>query len=519
MNQFIERHGDVITGVLTGFDRVLFRGTLRSISYCDATERFLRARGILMKDFTAFAQDCTNRLLAHAEAVAAEAGRPCQYLASPSARKEQIARRIAARDGVTEGLICLLSCVEVCKSICVVGNRKQRRLQLVSRTRKCKFLYFYYMDRELGLMHIRLQSWWPFDVQVCLNGRSYLQRQLDAEGIGYEKRDNCFTRIDDVKRAQQLLDRLTTRRWAKTLSALVSRVNPLRRRGGPLADQRDYYWTFRQSEIATDVMFTSAEALAKLYPSLCRHASEAMHCRDVLGYFGRKLTALNDGPFTTERKQLSQGVRVKHQVEENSLKMYDKQGSILRIETTINNPRRFRALREVGRKADGSPVLAWKKMCKGIKDIARRVQISVAANDRYLAALAAVGEPVACREVLDVVGKPVRKQAHRYRPLRPVSPQDASLFEAVLRGEHLLDGFTNRDVQQILFGPRPRDPGRRRRRSAYVSRQLRLLRAHGLIRKVGRRRLYRITPTGHRVMAAALYCRNAQLDMLLRHAA
>ena len=217
---------------------------------------------------------------------------------------------------MTEGLICLLSCVEVCKSICVVGNRKQRRLQLVSRTRKCKFLYFYYMDRELGLMHIRLQSWWPFDVQVCLNGRSYLQRQLDAEGIGYEKRDNCFTRIDDVKRAQQLLDRLTTGRWAKTLSALVNRVNPLRRRGGPLADQRDYYWTFRQSEIATDVMFTSAEALAKLYPSLCRHASEAMHCRDVLGYFGRKLTALNDGPFTTERKQLSQGVRVKHQVEE-----------------------------------------------------------------------------------------------------------------------------------------------------------------------------------------------------------
>jgi hypothetical protein len=519
MNEFTKQHQDCIHGTLTGFDRVLFRGTLRSISYLDGVHRFLCAKGILMKDFMAFAEDCTERLMVHAKQLAAEAERPYIYLQSSAASKEDTARRIITKDGLRKGLVCVLCCVEPCMTFRIRGDRKTRRLHVVYTRSKCRFLYFYYLDREFGMMHIRLQSWFPFSVQVCINGRSYLQKQLDREGIGYQKRENCFTRIDDVARAQQLLSRLDRYNWPPTLSALVGRVNPLRRVGGPLADQRDYYWTTRQYEMATDVMFTSTEALERLYPSLCRHAITALDCQDVLRFFGRRLTVHCDGPFTSEKKRLVQGVRIKHRVEENSIKMYDKQGSILRIETTINNPRRFRVLRAVGEQADGTPALAWRKMCKGTRDMTRCAEIMVAANDRYLNALAAVGEPVPCREVFEEVSKPVRKGNCRYRALRPATPQDALLFEAILRGEHLLHGFTSRDVQAAFWSSPPRGQRQRRQRSGRVSRKLRLLRAHGLIHKVGKRRLYRITARGHRVMTAALYCRNADLHTLLEHAA
>lgn len=516
MEQFIKRHEDKIVGVLEGFDRVLFRGTLPSISYGDGLARFLSFRGVRLKDFDSFVRLCSQQVTAHGKQFAQQRGRPYEYLASPKVSKEPLARQIAERDGVERGLICVFSCVETCRTFSVLWSDNRQDLVVIPRTRKCSFFYFYFMDPEFGLMHVRLQSWFPFNIQVCINGRSYLQRQLDRKGIGYVKRDNCFPRIDDLPRAQAILDRLHRRRWAPTLDRIVRGLNPLLGKGRLLGARRRYYWTVRQSEMATDVMFRDEAALQEVYPALCRHVAEHCGGEDILRFFGKRATLAFRGEVITERQRLAEGVRIRHRLYANSIKMYDKHGCVLRIETTINNPKPFR----VWRRAQGDPssALAWRVMRKGVADTRRRVEISIAANRRYLDALAVVDDPTPNCRVLDPISQPVKKHGQRTRGLRPIAPEDAELFQAVLQGQHLIHGFTNGNLQSLLYPTRGKTRAERRRRSNVIGRRLRLLRRHGLIHKVGKRRLYRITAKGHQIMTVALAIRQTSATAAQRAA-
>ncbi len=140
MERFLERHQGRVTGVLSGFDRLLFRGTLRSISYRDGMDIFLSSQRVLYKNFGPFVQRLSDRLKEHAQTLARKQGRPFHYLASPSVSKEDLARRIAEEDGIEEGLICVLSCVEPCKSYTIRRDREAKQLVLVPAVRKCLHL-------------------------------------------------------------------------------------------------------------------------------------------------------------------------------------------------------------------------------------------------------------------------------------------------------------------------------------------------------------------------------------------
>lgn len=159
MERFQTRHGDRIVGMLSGFDRLIFRGTLRSISYASGLGKFLGSQGLWYPDLAAFGERITQRLRARAEEIAQTTGRPLEYLATSAVSKEARAREIAARDGITDGLICIFSCVEPCWTFTVRGDRRTKHLRLQAGERRCIHLYFYLLDRELGLMHIRLQTW------------------------------------------------------------------------------------------------------------------------------------------------------------------------------------------------------------------------------------------------------------------------------------------------------------------------------------------------------------------------
>jgi hypothetical protein len=510
MNQFTTRHEDRIQGVLHGFDRMLFRGTLRSISYVQGMDKFLTSQRVLLKDFAVFARECTATLTRHIEALASDAGRPLIYMPSSSQRKENLVAEIVQRDAVKQGLICVLTCVEPCMSFDVHRNHKRKRLELVARQRKCKHFYLYFMDPMFGLMHVRLQSWLPLDVQVCINGRSYLAQQMSRGGMTFEQADNCFTHIDDLPRAQRMLDRLGTLNWRQILDKLVRPLNPLLRRGGMLFNVFGYYWTMRQHEYATDVMFKNAASLQAIYPDLCRHAIDKLRSPDVLRFLGKKPVGRFSREVTGHMRHRLEGVRVKHCVGSNSIKMYDKQQMILRIETTMNDPRMFR----VFRRAEGneqSPLL-WRLLRKSVADMKRRIEISRAANERYLEAMSVVDTTTPVHLVLDPISQRTRQGPSR--ALRPIAPDDAALFHAIMRGEHLLNGFASHDVQRRLFRGLPRNECERRRRTNRVSYLLRMLRHHGLIRKVPRRRLYRVTPKGHAVMSTAITLRNTHAELL-----
>lgn len=506
MDAFLARHRDRVVGVLSGCDRVLFRGTLRSISYLDGMDRLLASHRIPYSQFSAFVQRVSERLKEHARRLAEKHGRPFIYLESAATCKEDVALEIQQRDGVPTGLVCVLSCVEPCQTYALRKDRLQKRLLVVPAQRKCLYLYFYFVDREFGLMHVRLQTWLPMSVQVCVNGREYLARRLDRAGIGYEKRDNCFARIDDLPRAQRMMDELDRRPWAKFLNGYARKVNPWAAPGNELK-LFGYYWTARQSEYATDVMFRDEAALAAVYPALTDHAIRHFHSPDVMRFLGRRTNIRFSGASHGSLNRRPEGVRVKHWVEENSIKMYNKQGSVLRIETTINNPRRLKVRRLATRQ--GQRRKAWLPMRKGVIDFQRRAEICRAANGRYLEALGAAGELSPARQLLDPVSKRITRRGRPYRALRPIDPEEAKLFAALADGQFLLQGFRNQDLRERLFPGKPRDPHQSHQAAGRVSRRLQLLRAHGLIKKVTGTFYYRITKRGHCVMAAALKLRDS----------
>jgi hypothetical protein len=512
MSSFLQRHEDKVNGILSGFDRVIFRGSLRSISYVAGLDKFLGAKGILLKDFGRVVESWTQQLAEYAKVFASERNRPYQYLQSPSINKLELVRQIAERDRIERGLICVLACVEPCQTYQIRRNRRRKRLVLQPAQRKCRFFYYYFVDREFGIMSVRIQSWLPFTIQVYINGRHYLAQQMRREGISFQQVDNCFTWIADLPRAQTLLDQLTTRLWTKTLHHFAKLVNPLL--ATVLSDQRGYFWTFRESEFATDVMFSSEEALAQLYPALIDHALRHFHAENVLRFLGRqRLTTRFKGEVTTDLRKRVEGVRIKHHVNKNSIKLYDKAGSLLRIETTINDSRDMRVVRPV--KRGGKQVLARGKLNAGVTDIHRRVDASREANMRYLEALSCVGDSTPARAILDSVAQPVKTGKRRWRPLHPVGRADANVLAQLLDGRHTLHGFRNANLRQALFpNQASADPDQRRRMSAKVSRILGLLRAHSLIRRLPHSHRYEVTELGRSLIPLALGLRRQSIAAL-----
>jgi hypothetical protein len=519
---FIQKYASSILGVLSGFDRLRFRGTLRQLYCPQVMEAYLNACHILLKDFSRLVQQTTDAVKARARALAQRTGRPFVYLPSSQISNEETARKVAARDQVTEGLICILNVVEPCYSFALCGNRTLKRLELRLERRKCSHLYFYYDHPRFGFMHLRLQTWFPFQVNLCLNGRHWLARQLDQAAIAYQKKDNTFLRIADLHRAQQLMAEQLRTDWPAALGKLLSQAHPLHRQICRPLDLK-YYWSASDTEYATDVIFKDAPTLAALYPGFVHHAIRSFSSPDVLRFLGRyvplhtgKVDRRFTGEIISDSKERPEGVRVKHSVDHNSIKCYDKAGSVLRVETTIVRPEHFKTLR----RPEGQPKAekSWRSLWRGVADLPRRAEVSHRANERYLHALASTSSTTPLFRFTEPACKPVVRDGRRYRALNPWSPQDARLLQVINQGEFALNGFRNRDVRRELFHGRC-DPVELKRRTGQVTRRLRLLRAHGLIPKVSGTHRYVVSTKGRTVVTALLAARNADVEQLTKLAA
>jgi len=522
VERFIARHSAAVIGVLSGFDRLVLRGTLRSLAHHAGMSVYLSTVRVLLKSFAQYAMKLSDELKEASQAVALEAGRPIRYLASGGTNKEAIAREIAATDGIEQGLICVLRSVEPCWSYQIVRNARSRRLELQPRLRKCLYLYHYLIDPTFGFMNARIQTWFPFTIQICINGREWLARQMDTAGLAYTRCDNCFLRLADCRDAQRLMDQQLKAAWPELLDAIARRLNP--RHEAMFADYPiQYYWSVHQSEWATDLMFRDAASLGALYPKLVHHGLTSFFSPDVLRFLGRKIPACGRLPHALTAEVVSslktrpEGVRIKHRLGENSVKMYDKQGSVLRVETTINDPHGFKAFRTPEGKPDAPQ--AWHKLRRGIADLHRRAELSQAANERYLQALASVDDSRSLGALTSRVCRPVFHNARRFRPVNPFAPDDAKLIQAVSRGEFAINGFRNRDLRRLLFADDAAPHHDQRRHAAAVSRRLALLRAHGLIKKVPKSHRYHLSAEGRVLVTALLAAANATTQTLTKLAA
>jgi hypothetical protein len=508
MQAFVERHRDKIQAVLSCFDRLIFRGHLSWVSYPSAMEWFLDSQGILFKDFKPFVLEQAERIRVHGQAVAAKARRPYVYLESSGGlRMDEQARTMARKDGISQGLICVFSRIEPCRTYRLVYAKPKPRL--VSAQRKCLHLYFYFLDREFGLMHVKIQTWFPFQIQVYLNGHDWLAHKMDRHHLGYQRIDNAFVSLENPSRAQRLADNMLGQNWLRVLDRLARRANPLLY---DLFPESGYYWVISQCEYSTDLLFKDSGSLKGLYQDLLQHATVCLSAEDVLTFLGKKLSPAFQGELLTDFKHRKLGARVKHQVKANWIKMYDKFGRVLRIETVIQHPYDFK-IRRRGT-CNGKTVVGWFPMCKRVTNLRRYREISLLANTRYLEAMAAVPDVSQARTDLEQIGKPVRGKGRSVRALNPLSNQDLELFRAVLRGEHALMGFRNHDIRTRLF-PLSHDPDTQRRRSARVSRLLKIIHGHSLVAKIPRSRRWRVTRKGHALMSAAVRLATHELPRAL----
>ena len=462
-----------------------FRGTRRVLSTGAGMMSYLGQRDVRRKDFKAFAADLTAQGRQAAEEVATRQGRPVEYVPNSDLAKEDWARAVAQGHGLQQGLIGVLQAVEGCWSYQVGPNRETHQLERRGQASKCLHYYQYFLDPEVGLVDVRRQTWFPFPVQVGMNGRERLARQLDQAGLRYQRRDNGLPGVEEWARAQELLDAQLRTDWPGLRNRLLAQANPAL----DLVDAhaRSYYWSMAEGAWASDLAFASPAALVELAPRLFRHAWLNFASADVMRFLGSK--AVRDhgphgnctGEVVTDLKRRPEGPRIKHRLKRNWIKRDEQQGAVRRVETVINDPRDMNVYRAQEGDADGPK--SWQRVRQGVADLHRRAAIRQAATDRYVEALASVDESRSLVELAQAVGEPVSWQGKRARGLNPLAADDARVLEAVNRGEFARNGCRNRDLRGLLF-PKPAVDGTaQRRQSAAITRPLRLLRAHGLIPK------------------------------------
>lgn len=522
MKQFVARYADQITGVLSGFDRLIFRGHLMPLNHEGGVRGFLDSQGVLLKDFEKFAQVMTGLIRDGAEEVAKAHGRPIHKLESSRVSKEEVARAILIERPIRSGPICLMPILEPCSTWKVWRSRERKHPQEVRRKDgKCLHLYTYFLDDEFGFGHVRLQTWIPYTIQVYVNGREWLGRKLDRERMAYRRADNCFPYLADPVRAQQIFDGMLDLPWHRLLDDLILRMNPAL---AAVIDavRASYYWVCHQSEWASDVMFRDAEQLAACYPDLLRHAMTNFDSHDVMRFLGRKLSPLFQGEVVTDLKRRREGARVKHFVDANSQKMYDKalpvapvrglMPAVLRFENTMNDPSVYR----VRRKAQGDPdsELKPRPLRKGIADLRRRARISQRANERHANAMAVVTSEKRIHDLVDPITRPAKLADRRVRAMRPWAAPDLPLLKAVANGDYLINGFRNRDVHAAVFNGPPASEAERRKRTARVAYLLRILRGHRIIEKIAGTHRYHVSDNGRQLIAAVLATDQAALSKL-----
>ena len=484
-----ERYGNMIDGMISFYDRVIIRGTLPGWNYAGGMTSFLYGQGIQIFDYVKFAQPLTQAVRDNAERIARENGVVIEFIRKIGAfRKEDRVKEILKQRGTRAGLVHIFSATETCDNYRPWHDKTTGKTYLKPDSGKCLHYYFYFIDEKFGLCYLRVPTWCPFNLQFYFNGHNWLAAKMDKEGIGYELSDNAFLSVGNYARAQELADGIRVEELHNALDAFA-------RRYCPVGEQFGFrnHWSIAQAEYSTDIIFKRQSDLGPLYESLVRTAIHSVKPDNIATFLGRKLHGLYQGEMGNNFNTRIQGTRIKHQMGAVSIKMYDKFGIILRIETTANDVSEFTHVREV-QKRDGSVVTQQARMKKNIYSLYALAVILKASNRRYLEFISTFDDPSQGIKNLNKVSKTVKTENRNYRGFNFFSEDDQSLFEVLARGEFNIKGLRNKSLR--AYFPE--------KSSSAISAILKRLRTHGLIRKVKNLCKYYLTKIGKAVITAGL---------------
>ena len=313
--------------------------------------------------------------------------------------------------------------------------------------------------------------------------------------------------------------------WVELLDPLSRQIHPLLFSEMSANYPMKYYWTCSESEWAMDLMFRDPEQLRRMAPTLMRLGIVSFSRPDVLRFMGKQVSRRGGPlgqalPLTSDLKIRPNGARVKHRLGPNSIKIYDKayhrlgassdprspsrRPNISKCSVRLKTPHRNSLGVRCGRPP---PMSTTVRKCRGRSwiDIVRPSPPSMTVQP--------------WKSLTVNIEKRVHWKGRSVRALHPFQPQSHILPRAINRGEFQINGFRNRDLQNLLYSTPPRNKQERRSRSGAVSRKLRLLRAHGLIRKRQKSYSYEVAPDARPILNAILLAHQVTINKLLSLAA
>jgi len=353
---------------------------------------------------------------------------------------------------------------------------------------KCLHYYFYLIDEELGLCYVRVPTWCPFRLQIYFNGHNWLAATLKNQSLPATLMDNVFTTITDFSQAQSLSDSFQVNILHKKLDLFAERYCPIIKQFS-----LRYHWSIMQAEYATDIVFKRQEELKAIYGHLTRTAIHSVKPENIATFLGRKLHENYQDEIGNNFNTRIEGTRIKHTMGSVSIKMYDKLGLVLRIETTVNDVSFFKHYRTVEHR-DGTESRKLAQMKKGIYSLPALQNLLAAANRRYLQFISTIDDVSLGITKLDQISKTIIKCDRSYKEFNLFTDQDQLLFESIASGEFNISGFQNKHLRRKLEG----------KNSTQISRLIKRLHVHGLIKKIGCTYKYYVTKFGTQVIAMGL---------------
>jgi hypothetical protein len=482
-----ERYAKNLHGILSCYDRIIVTGTLPGACYAGGMTSFLYAHGIRIFDYPRFAEPLRDRIRQRAHEVCAAAGIEIEHVNNTHIRKEDLVARVLATRGDAPGLVHVISAMESCPSYKPWLDKTNGHVYLRADQGKCLHYYFYFVDEEFGLCHLRVPTWAPFGLQFYCNGHSALACSLKREGIEFVQEDNAFLRIGDLARAQALADAFNPEQLHRRLTRYAQWLCPV----ADVFGQTDWHWTIRQAEYSTDLMFRSQDILVPLYDAISRQAVLAADAPRVAGFLGKKVTPQLAQEIGSRLSTRIEGRCIKHYMGAAGVKVYDKFSRVLRVETTVNDVSFFKHHRKVEHK-DRHSTRELAPLKKSIYSLIDLREILLGCNQRYLAFLSSLDDPSAGERDLQRLSQPRVGSEPRVKGLNFFDACEQALLRTLQRGEFNIHGWRRADlVAHLHLSP------------AALSRQLKRLHVLGLIKKVTHTYRYYLTRMGRAAIAAA----------------
>ena len=487
-----EKYHDQLKGELNCYDRIIITGSLQPLCYAQGMTYYLYQNQIRIFDYaTMFAEPLTKEIRENAERIAKNNHIQIDFIRKKNFRQEDKVAEILKDRGTHPGLVHIFGTMEQCISYKPWHDKESGKTFVKTSTGKCLHYYFYFIHVEFGLCFFRMSTWSPFSVEFYCNGHNWLAGKLTEYNIPYELSDNAFTKIADFNVANRIAAEFDPSVLHHELDALAREYCPPVERLG-----LQYRWSIKQVEYATDLVFKPG-FLSSFYPTLAQTLSTCVQPDDISGFLGHKLNGNYIGEITTRLKKRPYCICIKHRMGPTTIKMYDKFGLVLRIETTTNDVSFFRAYREVVHRS-GISEMKWAKMKKSIYSLVPLQQIALASNYRYLQFISAIETPQIGVSLLNNITKSKQEKQHSYKGFNLLSEEDNNIFRALVRGEFAISGFTHKALYQLL-------PDKTK---SQIGRLIKRLHVHGLIKKVAHRYKYYISELGRQVAVTVLKLRD-----------